>query len=257
MPVDNQLYNRPGDIWWDEREQLSMLRTMLNPVRFGYFRSVLLDKVGIDPRGRAALDVGCGGGLLAEEFARLGFGVTGIDPSRSSLLTARDHAAASGLAIRYLAGAGERLPFAAESHDVVVCCDVLEHVESPGQVIAEISRVLKRGGVFLYDTINRTLWSRIAIIGVFQEWKWTRCAPPNLHDWDQLIKPGELREMMLRHGLEPRGATGMKPQANPLDLIRQLRKCKRGEISYGELGRRMKMRADKDVSMSYMGWAVK
>ena len=234
-----------------------MLRTMLNPVRFVFFRSILMDDVGIDTRGRTALDVGCGGGLLAEEFARLGFSVTGIDPSPRSLLTARNHAAASELAIHYLAGAGERLPFAGESHDVVFCSEVLEHVESPSQVIAEISRVLKPDGVFLYDTINRTLRSKIAVIEVFQEWKWTSCAPPNLHDWDKFIKPRELRETMLRHGLEPRATVGMKPFANPIDLIRQLRKRKRGEISYGELGRRMKMRRAEDVSICYMGWAVK
>src|SRR5882724_5131713 len=156
MPIDNQLYDRPGDIWWDEREPLSMLRTMLNPVRFGFFRSVLMDQMRIDPIGRTALDVGCGGGLLAEEFARLGPSVTGIDPSRSSLLAARKHAANSGLTIKYLAGRGESLPFADESYDIVFCCDVLEHVVNPDKAIAEIARVLKQDGVFLCDTINRT-----------------------------------------------------------------------------------------------------
>jgi SAM-dependent methyltransferase len=75
-----------------------MLRTMLNPARFGFFRTVL-DDIRIDPAGRAALDVGCGGGLLAEEFARLGFLLTGIEPSYSSVLTAQRHAGRSGLAI--------------------------------------------------------------------------------------------------------------------------------------------------------------
>jgi 2-polyprenyl-6-hydroxyphenyl methylase / 3-demethylubiquinone-9 3-methyltransferase len=70
MPVDNTLYNRPGDIWWDETAGLSMLRTALNPARFGYFRSVLTERLHINPHGKATLDMGCGGGLLAEEFAR-------------------------------------------------------------------------------------------------------------------------------------------------------------------------------------------
>jgi len=146
---------------------LSMLRTMLNPVRFGFFRAVLTDEGRIEPRGRTALDVGCGGGLLAEECARLGLSVTGIDPSTRSVRTAREHARESGLAINYLAGTGELLPFGDASYDAVFCCDVLEHLEKPATVIAEISRVLKPNGLFLYDTINRTLRSKIGVIGLF------------------------------------------------------------------------------------------
>ena len=256
-PVDNQLYNRPGDIWWNEHEPLSMLRTMLNPVRFGFFRAVLTDEGRIEPRGRTALDVGCGGGLLAEECARLGLSVTGIDPSTRSVRTAREHARESGLAINYLAAAGELLPFGDASYDAVFCCDVLEHLEKPATVIAEISRVLKPNGLFLYDTINRTLRSKIGVIGLFQQWRWISCASPNLHDWNQFIKPRELLETMAQYRLQSRTVVGMKPEANPIDLIRQMRKRKRGEISYGELGRRMKMRASADLAISYMGWAIK
>lgn len=234
-----------------------MLRTMLNPVRFGFFRAVLTDEGRIDPRGRTALDVGCGGGLLAEECARLGLLVTGIDPSIRSVRTAQEHARGPDLTINYLAGSGELLPFVDASFDIVFCCDVLEHLENPATVIAEIFRVLKPGGYFLYDTINRTLRSRLAVIGLLQQWRWTRCAPPDLHDWNKFIKPAELREMMAQHGLDSRSVVGMKPQANPIDLIRQMRKRKRGQSSYGELGRRMKMRASADLSISYMGWAVK
>jgi 2-polyprenyl-6-hydroxyphenyl methylase/3-demethylubiquinone-9 3-methyltransferase len=257
MPIDNQLYDRTGDIWWDDREQLSMLRTMLNPARFGFFRTVLMDEIRIDPAGRTALDVGCGGGLLAEEFARLGFLVTGVDPSYSSVLTARRHAGRCGLTIAYVAGTGELLPFADASCELVFCCDVLEHVASPIRVVAEIARVLKDDGIFFYDTINRTLRSRVAVIKIFQEWAATSCAPPNLHDWKKFIKPNELQKMMTQRGLEHRGMMGMKPGANLITLIRHMRKRKRGEISYGELGRRMKMHKTKDLSISYMGWAVK
>jgi 2-polyprenyl-6-hydroxyphenyl methylase/3-demethylubiquinone-9 3-methyltransferase len=170
---------------------------------------------------------------------------------------AGEHARESDLTIQYLAGAGERLPFADASYDVVLCCDVLEHLENPATVIAEMSRVLKPAGYFLYDTINRTLQSKLAVIGLFQQWRWTSCAPPDLHDWNQFIRPRELRAMMAQHGLDLRGVVGMKPEANPIDLIRQMRKRNRGLISYGELGRRMKLRASADLSISYMGWAVK
>jgi 2-polyprenyl-6-hydroxyphenyl methylase/3-demethylubiquinone-9 3-methyltransferase len=252
--TDNELYNRSGDIWWDDREHFSMLRTMLNPARFAFFRDVLENEAR---ECRNILDAGCGGGLLAEEFARLGLSVTGVDPSLNSVTTALIHARASGLEIDYLAATGEVLPFANGSFDSVVCADVLEHVDSPPVVIAEISRVLKDGGVFLYDTINRTLRSKVAVIGIFQEWKWTRCAPPNLHDWNKFIKPREMREMLAQHGLLCRRVVGLQPRIGKIQAIRQLRKRSRSEISQGELGRRMEMRASRDISMSYMGWAVK
>ncbi|MGI9145114.1 MAG: hypothetical protein ACR2IK_00945 [Chloroflexota bacterium] len=66
--VDNQLYNAPGNLWWDDQQPLSAIRTSLNPGRLTYFRQVLLSDLGFDPKGKHALDVGCGGGLLAEEF---------------------------------------------------------------------------------------------------------------------------------------------------------------------------------------------
>ncbi len=146
MPVDNEIYNRLSSTWWDEQGFLNLLRTAVNPGRFGYFREVLLKQVGVDPVGKQALDVGCGGGLLAEEFARLGCQVTGLDPSELSLATARAHARQSGLDIAYRLGVGEALPFADETFDLAYCCDVLEHVNDLAQVLAEISRVLRKGG---------------------------------------------------------------------------------------------------------------
>src|SRR6202022_1432711 len=154
--IDNAIYDQAGDIWWDEGSPLSCLHTSLNPARFPYFRDVLAHLFEGRTSGRLGLDVGCGGGLLAEEIARLGCRVTGVDPSANSLATARAHASASGLGIDYRQGTGEALPFQARPLDIVFCCDVLEHVSSVPAVVREIGRVLKPGGVFLYDTINRT-----------------------------------------------------------------------------------------------------
>ncbi len=255
MAVNNDLYNRTGDIWWDENEQLSMLRTMVNPARFGFFREALSQRAS---NGRLKLlDIGCGGGLLSEEFARWGQAVTGIDPSGNSIATARTHAERSGLDIEYVVAGGERIPFANETYDAVFCCDVLEHVTKPIDVIREVGRVLNSGGLFLYDTINRTWRSKLAIVKAFQEWKWTSCAPPDLHAWPNFIKPSELREMMTSVSLENRSTIGLKPSATILECLRQMRKRKRGEITYGELGRRMRMAESRDLSLSYMGYAVK
>ena len=255
MPVDNELYHR--ETWWEEDSSMAILRTGVNPGRVAYIRRILLDELGIDPAGRHVLDVGCGGGLLAEEVARMGFEVTGVDPSEPSLESACVHAGREGLDIEYVRGVAEDLPFGDASFDVVYCCDVLEHVESVERTVAEAARVLKPGGPYVYDTINRTRRSRLITIGLLQEWDATRCMPPRLHDWKMFIKPAELEETLRRHGLEPRDTIGLAAGANPLMLVRDLRRRRKGEISYAELGRRMDMRESRDTSTLYAGYAIK
>jgi 2-polyprenyl-6-hydroxyphenyl methylase/3-demethylubiquinone-9 3-methyltransferase len=257
MPVDNALYDQPGDIWWDETAGFSMLRTALNPARFGYFRSVLTERLHITPHGKATLDVGCGGGLLAEEFARLGCQVTGVDPAGPSLQTARAHAAASGLSIDYRTGVGEALSFPDQCFEIVYCCDVLEHVTDLDRVMAEIARVLTPNGVFFYDTINRTFLSKLFAIKLAQEWRATRFAPPHLHDWNQFIKPTELHALMSRHRLEPQEVVGLSLGARPIAGLRAIRKYKRGALTAGDLGRRLQAHISRNLSGSYAGYAIK
>lgn len=257
MPVDNDLYNRSGDIWWNEDEALSLLGVALNPARFGYFRQVLTERLNLDLRGLRALDVGCGGGLLAEEFARLGSQVTGIDPSAPSIATARAHADQSGLAIAYQVGAGEQLPFADASFDLVYCCDVLEHVSDLNRVIAETARVLAPGGVYCFDTINRTLFSKLTVIMLLQEWRATALLPPNLHAWEQFITPAELKRLLARHGLAPQEMRGMNPEANPLTLLRLLRRYKRGKITFNQLSQAARFKTGGHRLASYLGYALK
>lgn len=255
--IDNGIYDRMADTWWDDTGFLSLLRTSLNPVRFGYFSDILLGRPGMDPARIRALDIGCGGGLLAEEFARLGCHVTGIDPSVRSIEAARAHAAESGLAIDYQVGTGEDLPFEDSSFDVVYCCDVLEHVTDLDAVIAETARVLKPGGIYFYDTINRTVRSRLVFIKLYQEWEWSSFMPPNAHDWDMFIRPDELKQNLERHGIEHRDIAGIVPGVNPLSFIRLLRAAKRGTVPYATVGERAGLHAGKDISVSYMGYGIR
>jgi len=256
MSVDNTVYDRMADSWWEDDGFLHTLAA-LNPARFGYIRRVLLEELRLAPVGLQVLDIGCGGGLLAEEFARLGFAVMGIDPSEESLAAARTHAASQGLAIEYQSATGEALPFADESFDIAYCCDVLEHVNDLRQVIAETARVLRPEGTFLYDTINRTRRSRLIVIKLLQEWRWTALMPPRLHDWNMFIRPAELGRELKQHGLAPGGLTGLKPRANPLRLIRALRRRKRGLLSYAAAVREMDLGESPDTSVSYIGYARK
>lgn len=254
--VDNDLYRHLGHAWWDDDVGLfSTIRFFVNPVRFSYFKHVL-DR----ERARAKcklLDIGCGGGLLAEEFARVGFEVTGIDPAPETIETARAHAVASGLAIDYQTGSGEHLPFPEGSFDHVACCDVLEHVDDVDSVIGEVARVLRPGGLFFYDTINRTFISKIAIIKVMQEWPSTAFAAPDTHVWERFIKPVELVTLFERHGLEHSEMRGIMPRRNPIAILLDFRRRVQGRISFKELGRRLDFQESDHLEGSYMGYAIR
>jgi len=254
--TDNDLYDRLADTWWRSDGFLNLLQTAVNPWRLSYF-SRILDDLRIDPRGASALDVGCGGGLLAEEIAAMGFAVTGVAPSRRSLEIARAHAVQSGLKIDYRLGHAHQLAFDDESFDIVFCCDVLEHILDWDAAIREISRVLRHGGVFCYDTINRTFGSKLRNILIAQKWRWTRYAPAHLHVWEMFITPDELAASLNRHGLEPRGIAGTSTKGNPIAALRLLRQYKTGRISAADFGHRLGMTEGPDVSNSYVGHAVK
>jgi 2-polyprenyl-6-hydroxyphenyl methylase/3-demethylubiquinone-9 3-methyltransferase len=250
------MYDRLADTWWDEDAWLHLLRTAVNPARLAVLRDAVA-ATGIAPGATKALDVGCGGGLMAEEVARMGFAVTGIDPSSASIETARRHATESELQIDYRVGKGEELPVADGEFGFVYCCDVLEHVESVPQVLSEVRRALPPGGLFVYDTINRTPISKLVMIKLFQEWESTRVVGPDLHDYGMFIKPSELRSALVGAKLEPTGKLeGIKPAANPVALIRLLRAQSSGRITLAEFGKRAQMRRSRDKSVLYAGYAI-
>jgi 2-polyprenyl-6-hydroxyphenyl methylase / 3-demethylubiquinone-9 3-methyltransferase len=257
MSVDNELYERLAESWWDEDEPVfSTLRFFINPVRFGYFASLMESVLRVDKRTASFLDVGCGGGFLAEEFAKIGIAVTGVDPSGATIDMAQKHARTENLTIDYRVGRGENLPFSDASFTMVCCCDALEHVDDPDRVIGEISRVLKPGGAFLYDTVNRTFVSRLVIIKAMQEWKSTSFAR-DAHDWKKFIKPGELMDMMERHGLTGQGIKGISSDSDPFTAYVNMVRAKKGKITYRELGRRLAFRLSGNTMCSYMGYAIK
>ena len=257
MPIDNEVYDREGDGWWDEDNPLNILHGSLTPGRFGYFRQVLRDRASLDPAGARALDIGCGGGFLAEEFARLGCLVVGIDPSAVSVETARRHATATGLSIDYRVGSGEDLPVRDGEFDLAYCCDVLEHVSDLDAVLSETARALKPAGIFLFDTVNRTLASKLLVIKVMQEWRLTRIIDTAIHQWDMFIKPEELDQALNRVGLHLEEVIGLGPRSSKPRVLVNFVKANRGRISYGELSRRLEAGQVKNTDLSYMGWATK
>jgi len=257
--VNNDIYRHMGHAWWDDDVgAFSSIRFMVNPVRFGYFQRVLDQERMLELGKRKLLDVGCGGGLLAEEFARAGFEVTGIDPAPETIETARAHASTSKLNIEYRIGCGEQLPFPDASFDHVACCDVLEHVDDVDRVIGEIARVLRPDGLFFYDTVNRTLRSKIVVIKIGQDWPSTAIASvSNGHVWEKFIKPAELVKSLKRHSLDQLDMRGISPRGNLIGAWLNLRRRARGHFGFEELGRRLGLHESGDLSISYMGYAAR
>ena len=165
------------------------------------------------------LDLGCAGGFMSEAMAQSGAKVTGIDPAAEAIEAARRHARDSCLHIAYDVGVGEALPYDAASFDAVVCVDVLEHVSDLGMVLAQVARVLRPGGLFLFDTINRNLLARLVTITLAENV--LHLLPRGTHDPAMFIKPPELQNALQGAGLLPGPTMGLGPCGlnRRLDLI--------------------------------------
>jgi len=258
MKINNKIYNDLGCDWWDENGNgnLVSLRYLTNPVRFKYIKDVIKNHID-HPEDGNVLDVGCGGGYLAEELAREGLDVTGLDPSRNSIIAAKAHGVQEKLTIKYVNGWGEALPFESNSFHFACCCDVLEHVEDFSLLIKEISRVLKDGGVLFYETINRTFISKMVMIKILQEWEPVSFLEPDIHIWGMFIKPKELIKVLSRYGLANRQIRGLSPSTRFISHLLNLRALKKGDISWQELGKKMNVAVRRNISCNYIGHAVK
>ncbi|WP_420863213.1 bifunctional 2-polyprenyl-6-hydroxyphenol methylase/3-demethylubiquinol 3-O-methyltransferase UbiG [Algirhabdus cladophorae] len=199
-----QIYNDVADNWWSD--DIRWVRTLKNlvPGRLKWF-----DKQ-IDWQGKTVLDLGCAGGFMAEAIAAKGAQVTGIDPAQDAIEVAKRHASQTGFDISYDVGVGEHLPYPDAIFESVVCVDVLEHVQDLSQVLTEVARVLKPGGLFLYDTINRNPIAQLATITVAEDI--LRLLPKGTHDPAMFIKPHELRKAMTDAGLVCGPQVGLGPR---------------------------------------------
>lgn len=201
---DLTIYDTFAAQWWSD--DIRWVRTLKNmvPARLAYFDRFM------DWKGRDVLDLGCAGGFMAEAIHDRGGIVTGIDPAGEAIAAARAHAAAEGREIAYHTGVGEELSFADASFDAVVCVDVLEHVADLDRVLAEAARVLRPGGMFLFDTINRTALARLAVVTMGEDV--LRLLPKGTHDPAMFIKPSELAADLRGAGLTPGPVTGLGPR---------------------------------------------
>lgn len=205
-PAEVAKFEAMAEEWWDVDGKFKPLH-MLNPCRLGYIVDQICAEFGRDPtqaapfEGLRILDIGCGGGLLAEPMARLGADVVGADAAPRNIPVAQVHAAQSGLEIDYRCITAEALAEAGEQFDVVLNMEVVEHVADPLGFLTACHDLLKPGGLMVCSTINRNAKSfAMAIIGA--EWV-MRWLPKGTHEWEKFITPDELCDLLRRAGLDP------------------------------------------------------
>jgi 2-polyprenyl-6-hydroxyphenyl methylase/3-demethylubiquinone-9 3-methyltransferase len=218
--------------WWDPKGKFAPLH-LINPVRLGFIREQALARFGRDAAARrpfeglSALDIGCGGGLLCEPLARLGFKVTGADASERNIGTASAHAAELELQIDYRASTAEALLARGARFDLVLNMEVIEHVADPGAFLFDLvlnmeviehvadpgvflrdtASLLAPGGMMIVATLNRTLKS-LALGKLAAEYL-LRWIPPGTHDWRKFLTPDELRAFLAGQPFDVAGPFGV------------------------------------------------
>ncbi|VVH64218.1 3-demethylubiquinol 3-O-methyltransferase (EC @ 2-polyprenyl-6-hydroxyphenyl methylase (EC [uncultured Gammaproteobacteria bacterium] len=189
--------------WWDKNSEFKPLHD-INPLRLNYIK----EKCGGSLKGKKILDVGCGGGILAESLALEGAIVTGIDMAEAGLEVAKLHLLESGLTVDYQKISVE--DFAkdnAQAFDIVTCLEMLEHVPDPSSIIKACSALVKTDGQLFFSTLNRNAKSYLfAIVGAEYILK---LLPQGTHDWDKFIKPSEMDEWARHSDLTLKSMIGM------------------------------------------------
>lgn len=224
--VEIKKFEELASRWWDPDSEFKPLHD-INPLRLDYIdQRALLS-------GKTVLDVGCGGGILAESLAQRGARVMGIDMGEAPLEVAQLHKLESGVEVDYRRTTAEQLASEMPAYfDVVTCMEMLEHVPNPASVIAACAALVKPGGQVFFSTINRNPKAYLfAIIGA--EYL-LRLLPKGTHDFAKFIRPSELEPSIRQAGLQLRELTGM---------------------SYNPLTRNYSLERDLDVN--YLAWCTR
>jgi 2-polyprenyl-6-hydroxyphenyl methylase/3-demethylubiquinone-9 3-methyltransferase len=209
-PEEIARFQAMADDWWSATGDFKPLH-QLTPARLAFVCSRLASHFGRPPSadrpfaGLSLLDVGCGGGLLSEPLARLGFDVTGIDAGEKNVAVARAHAERGGLSIDYRCATPESLD---QRFDAVVSMEVIEHVPDPQAFMKAVAGRLKLGGAFVGATLNRTPQSfALAIVGAEYLLRWL---PRGTHDWRKFVRPSEFAGLMRKAGIIAKDFEGIR-----------------------------------------------
>lgn len=211
-PDELEKFREVAEQWWDTEGPMRPLH-QLSPCRLAWIRQQVCRHFGRDAArrdplaGLEVLDVGCGGGLLAEPLTRLGACVTGLDPVPENVAAAARHAAELDLTIDYLLGTTDILVAQHRTFPLVIALEVIEHTPDPRAFVGDLARLTAPGGLIILSTLSRT-WRGwlLGIIGAEHVLGWL---PRGTHDWQRFLTPAELAGMLREHGIRPTDLTGI------------------------------------------------
>jgi 2-polyprenyl-6-hydroxyphenyl methylase/3-demethylubiquinone-9 3-methyltransferase len=203
-----QHFTQDAPDWWNPSGKFKPLHA-LNPIRMDFVLTALRQHFASSaPKALRILDVGCGGGLIAEPLAKLGGKVTGIDGDPKAIEAASAHAKTMGVAVDYRCAVAEDLVASKSVFDVILALEVIEHVNQPPTFLQTLRQLLRPGGLLILSTLNRNTWSYLgAIVMAERVLGWVR---PGTHDWSQFITPEEITAMLQTSGFDaekPQGIT--------------------------------------------------
>ena len=216
-PEEIERFAALSERWWDRHGAFRALHA-LNPVRIAYVRDAVVAQAPARARTDAAatlkplaglrlLDVGCGGGLMAEPLCRLGADVVAIDAAEANVRAARHHAEEQGLAIDYRHATAEALAADGELFDAVLALEIVEHVADLDVFADACASLVKPDGSLVVATLNRTLAAyALAIVAAERILGWL---PAGSHDWSRFVRPAEMVRLLRRHGLTVADMRGM------------------------------------------------
>jgi 2-polyprenyl-6-hydroxyphenyl methylase/3-demethylubiquinone-9 3-methyltransferase len=229
ITAEIERFNRLSATWWDSRGPMRPLH-VINTLRLDYVITQIAAHLGREPANALAglriLDVGCGGGLLAEPLARLGAQVVGVDASPGNVAAARLHAASQGVAVDYRLGEPAAVLSPDERFDVVLALEVVEHVADASAFLVSVASRLAPGGMLFVSTINRT-WKSFVFAIVGAEYV-LRVLPRGTHQWSLFVRPAELSAALVASGLQRRDLRGMRY----LPLLHRVSWCQNTQVNY-------------------------
>ena len=211
-PLELQKFSELAHRWWDPSSEFRPLHE-INPLRLEWINA------RVPLAGKRVIDIGCGGGILAESMAKKGANVTGIDLSEKALKVADLHSLESGVQVRYQLIAAEAMAEQeAGQYDVVTCMEMLEHVPDPAAIVRACAALVKPGGQLFFSTLNRN--PKAYLFAVLGAEYLLRLLPRGTHDYAKFITPAELSQYARNAGLEVNGMKGMG--YNPLTKVYSL-----------------------------------
>lgn len=211
-PEEIEKFSKLADQWWDPNGSFKVLHRF-NPVRLGWLKTQITSLFNRDPfhlaplTGVRLLDIGCGGGLLSEPFARLGAEVLGIDASEKNVKTASLHAEGQHLPLIYRHQTAEDLLQTGETFDIILAMEIVEHIPDPKAFLTVCTQLLSPGGGLFVGTLNRTFKS--FLLGIVAAEYLLGWLPKGTHQWERFLPPETIKEWLAADGLHLLDQTGI------------------------------------------------